>query len=708
MKIIPIKDLRNTQEISKLCAESFEPVFISKNGYNNLVIMSDKYYENLLKRNNNRCHEKIKSEIKPILKYKQYDGFGFVRVASINFKLKVGDVYYNLEQIKEKLIEANKLNIKIAVFPELALTGYTCSDLFFNRTLLNQVEDALVNLKEFSKNLDMLFFVGAPISKDYSIFNTAVAFNRGEIIGVNAKKYLPNYNEFYEARQFKPCPENNSTITIKDKSYIFGNRILYSCLDYIDLKVGVDICEDLWVNDSFNTELAMNGASVIVNLSASNEIVGKEQYRKDLVKITSARNICGYIYCSSGEDESTTDLIYSGAKLIYENGSLINEGQLFSNGILYTEIDIEKLMNERRRMTTFVYKQTNLDIIPFSIQLNNVELSRNYSQNPFILQDFELGKERYRKIIEMQARGLKKRLEACNIKKVVVGLSGGLDSTLALLVCYRCFEIMGYDYKDITAITLPCFGTSERTYNNALKLSSSLGLSFKEINICDSVLSHFKDINHDVNNHNTTYENAQARERTQVLLDYANDINALMVGTGDLSELCLGWTTYNGDHMSSYGVNASIPKTLVKELVKTFAYDYEIVKDILLDIIDTPISPELLPPVDGEISQKTEDKIGPYELHDFFIYHFLRNNFSCKKIFFLAAYTYKGKYTKEDIKKYLTLFIKRFFQNQFKRSVLPDGVKVGTVSISPRGDFRMPSDASYSSFLKEIDDIVID
>lgn len=705
MKIIPIKDLRNTQEISKICNETNEPIFISKNGYNDLVIMSDKYYESIIKKQM-KHHKSTNNKNNINIKYKNYDGFGFVKVAVINFKMNVCDVNFNLSQIKEKLKEASLKNVKVAVFPELSLTGYTCSDIFFNRTMLNQVISALLDLKEFSKNLDMLFFIGAPLCKDYSIFNCAVVFNKGEIIGVNAKKFLPNYNEFYEARQFKPCPEINSTINIGDNSYPFGNKFLYVCEDYIDLKIGVEICEDLWVNDSFTSELAMSGASIIVNLSASNEIIGKEEYRKDLVKITSAKNICGYIYCSSGESESTTDLIYSGAKLIYENGSLLSKSELFNEGLIETEIDIEKLMNERRRMTTFVYKESFLSLIPFSINLQNTNLTRKYSQNPFVLEDFEKGKERYRKIIEMQARGLKKRMEASFSSSAVVGLSGGLDSTLALLVTYRCFEIMGYDFKNIVAVTLPCFGTSKRTYNNALELSTKLGISFKEINICDTILSHFKDINHDVNNHNAAYENAQARERTQVLLDYANEINAIMVGTGDLSELCLGWTTYNGDHMSSYGVNASIPKTLVKELVKTFALDHLEVKDVLFDVIDTPISPELLPPVDGVISQKTEDKIGPYELHDFFIYHFLRNNFSLKKIYYLATYAYEGKYNKQEIKKWLIVFIKRFFQNQFKRSVLPDGVKVGTVSISPRGDFRMPSDASYKSFLKEVEDIV--
>ena len=532
--------------------------------------------------------------------------------------------------------------------------------------------------------------------------------NNGHILGVVAKKFLPNYKEFYEARQFSSWDMENDYISLGDDNVLIGNKMIFSCVDYSDLKIGVEICEDMWVSNSPNINLCLNGATLMLNLSASNEIVGKEEYRKNLIMMTSAKNICGYIYCSSGDSESTTDLVYSGAKYIYENGTLLSSSRLFEDGLVVSEIDIDKLTNERRKTTTFDNNDDNYDVIPFSLDLKEPTLTRHISKNPFVLEDFNKGLERYRLIIEMQARGLKKRMVATNTKKLVVGLSGGLDSTLALLVAYRTFEILHYDFKDLYAITLPCFGTSKRTYNNALSLSDKLGLTFKEINICDTVKSHFKDIEHDENIHNAAYENAQARERTQVLLDYANDINALMVGTGDLSELCLGWTTYNGDHMSSYGVNASIPKTLVKELVKCFAFDHPIVKDVLFDIIDTPISPELLPPVDGVISQKTEDKVGPYELQDFFIYHFLRNNFSVEKIFYLATIAYKNVYTKSDIKKWLHLFIYRFFTNQFKRSVLPDGVKVGSVSISPRGDFRMPSDSSYQSFIKRVDDIVID
>lgn len=705
MKILPIKDLRNTNEISKTVKEENDPIFITKNGYADMVIMSQDVFDNIAK---NKCDSKTITIKKDNIKYKQYNGFGFIKVGCASFDIKVADVNHNVSQIKSIIDEAIKKEVKVLVFPELSLTGYTCSDLFFQRSMLNDVISSLTNLKNYLKDKDILVAVGAPLAYKNKIYNTAIMLNKGHILGVVAKKFLPNYKEFYEARQFSSWDMENDYISLGDDNVLIGNKMIFSCIDYSDLKIGVEICEDMWVSNSPNIDLCLNGATLMLNLSASNEIVGKEEYRKNLIMMTSAKNICGYIYCSSGDSESTTDLVYSGAKYIYENGTLLSSSKLFEDGLVVSEIDIDKLTNERRKTTTFHNCDDNYDVIPFSLDLKEPTLTRHINKNPFVLEDFNKGLERYRLIIEMQARGLKKRMVATNTKKLVVGLSGGLDSTLALLVAYRTFEILHYDFKNLYAITLPCFGTSKRTYNNALSLSDKLGLTFKEINICDTVKSHFKDIEHDENIHNAAYENAQARERTQVLLDYANDINALMVGTGDLSELCLGWTTYNGDHMSSYGVNASIPKTLVKELVKCFAFDHPIVKDVLFDIIDTPISPELLPPVDGVISQKTEDKVGPYELQDFFIYHFLRNNFSVEKIFYLATIAYKNIYTKSDVKKWLHLFIYRFFTNQFKRSVLPDGVKVGSVSISPRGDFRMPSDSSYQSFIKRVDDIVID
>ncbi len=705
-KIIPIKDLRDTNAISKWCTENNEPLFVSKNGYSHLVVMSNDYYEKIINKEdyNHTYVPRIKNIDNIEFKELNDDFYGFVKVASINFKVKIGEVFYNLKQIEKHLEEIDKLGVNIAVFSELCLTSYSCRDIFYQNQLLNDVTKALIKLKDISSKYNILFAVGAPIALNNCIYNCAVIYCNGDIKCVYAKEYLPNSNEFYEKRQFSECPNINTNITIGDKSYPFGNKFILVDKDYYPLKVGVEICEDLWAPLSPSTHLALNGANVILNLSASNEVIGKEEYRRQLISSTSSRLICAYIYSSSGGGESSTDVIYSSYKSICENGRILKESELFDDGIIVSEIDIEKLNNERRRMTSFMNSDDNYEKIYFSLPLKNPSLSIKIKQNPFVKDENENDIYRYRKIIKMQALGLTQRLVATNTQKVVVGLSGGLDSTLALLVAKVAFDTLHYDLKNITAVTLPCFGTSNRTHDNALKLATLLGVSFKEININKSIIQHFIDIDHDINNTNAAFENAQARERTQVLLDYSNDIGALMVGTGDLSELCLGWTTYSGDHMSSYGVNASIPKTLVQDLVKTYAYDHEAVKDVLLDVLATPISPELLPEKEGEIAQKTEEVVGPYELHDFFIYYFLRFNFSPKKILYLAKYAYKDKYSEEEIKKWLILFLKRFYANQFKRSCLPDGVKVGTVSISPRGDLRMPSDASS----KEIIAILLD
>lgn len=705
-KIIPIKELRNTNKISEMCNKINEPIFISKNGYEDLVICSNRYFENQLT-NIKNYNLNIKKDCKnPLylpkidLKYKDYKGFGFIKVGCANFKVEISNVIGNLKKIKELIKESAYKNIKILVFPELCLSGYSCGDLFYQNSLQVQIEKCLIELKNYSKDFELLFTVGAPIRKDNSIYNCAVTICKGKILGIVPKSFLPNYNEFYEARQFTSAPSYFSYYNLDGENIPFYNKLIFTCLDYKDLNIGIELCEDLWVPNSPNLNLALNGATIILNLSASNEIVGKKEYRESLVSVTSSKLICGYLYCSCGEGESTTDVIYSGAKLIYENGACLKRGELFESGVIYSDLDIEKIMNQRRKMGTYFSKKDNEYLfVPFSLNLSNEHLSRSFKQNPFIASDLNKGLERYRFIMRLQSEGLKKRIEVTNSQTLLVGLSGGLDSTLALLVAVETFKLLKRDLKNIYAITLPCFGTSKRTHDNALKLANELGVTFKEVNINNSVLSHFKDINHDLNNKNACYENAQARERTQVLLDIANDLNGLMVGTGDLSELCLGWTTYNGDHMSSYGVNASIPKTLVKEIVRTYALDHKETQDTLLDIINTPISPELLPTIQGEIAQKTEDKIGPYEVHDFIIYYYLRHNFSFEKIYYLLKESYKDKYSDDDLKKWLTLFIKRFFTSQFKRSCLPDGVKVGTVSISPRGDFRMPSDASFSSYL---------
>lgn len=707
-KIIPIKDLRDTNYISEWCQNHDAPLFISKNGYSHLVIMSNQYYEKLLSSPSN--------EFIPLnLSSHQYASlsedafapidqtfFGFVKVGSANFIGKIGCVSYNVAQIEQMIGQADKQGVKVLVFPELCLTSYSCRDLFYQNQLLADVILGLERLKEVSRRYEMLFVVGAPLAHKNGIFNCAVVYCGGDILAVYAKQYLPTSNEFYEGRQFTPCPANNDKIVIGEKAYPFGNKFILVNKEYYPLKIGVEICEDLWAPLTPSTKLATQGANLILNLSASNEVIGKEEYRRSLISSTSARLMCGYVYSSSGEGESTTDVVYSGYRSICENGNLLVEGELFDSGLIISEIDIEKLNNERRRTTSFIKEKQEYDEICFSLPLKNPTLTRKIKQNPFVINENSSNKQRYQKIIKMQALGLKQRLTAISCKKVVVGLSGGLDSTLALLVAKEAFVLLKYDLKDVYAITLPCFGTSKRTHDNAVVLAEKLGVSFKEININKSVVTHFEDIGHDINIQNATYENAQARERTQVLLDYSNDINALMVGTGDLSELCLGWTTYNGDHMSSYSVNSSIPKTLVQDLVKTYALEHEEVKDVLLDILHTPISPELLPQKEGEIAQKTEESIGPYELHDFFIYYFLRFNFSPLKILHLAIYAYRGKYSDEEIRKWLILFLKRFYANQFKRSCLPDGVKVGTVSISPRGDWRMPSDASSEAMISSL------
>lgn len=707
-KIIPIKDLRDTNKISDLAHKEKGPIFISKNGYDDLVLLSNESYEALLNKCNNHIYtssfSKTNKFVQKEIKYKEYDGYGFIKVGCANFEIEISNVSANVDKIIDIITDSAKKGIKVLTFTELCLTGYTCSDLFFQNSLQNDVYVALKKLKEISKSVDMFFVIGAPIYFSNSIFNCAISFSHGHILGITPKTFLPNYNEFYEARQFEKAPQEYGELYFDGEYIPFYNKLIFSCLDYKDLKIGIEICEDLWVNDSPNLGLCKNGVTLMLNLSASNEIVGKKEYREKLISITSAKLICGYAYSSSGLGESTTDVVYSGAKYIYECGNQLVNCSLFGNGLIYTDIDIQKITNQRRKMTTYLSSfDSSYLYIPFSIDISNFSLTRAFKQNPFLVDDKTKAKQRYEFILRLQCEGLKKRINAAKADTLLVGLSGGLDSTLALLVAFETFKLMDRDLKKIYAITLPCFGTSQRTHDNALKLANELHVSFKEININKTVLSHFKDIGHDINNKNACYENAQARERTQVLLDYANDINGLMVGTGDLSELCLGWTTYNGDHMSNYSVNASISKTLVKEIVKMYADEHSDVRKTLYDIINTPISPELLPAKDGEIAQKTEDNIGPYEIHDFIIYYYLRHNFSFKKIFYLLQETYKNKYSKEQLRTWLKLFIKRFYNSQFKRSCLPDGVKVGTVCISPRGDLRMPSDADCSSFLIDID-----
>ncbi len=712
--IKPITVLRNTNELEDLIHQGDEPIFITKNGELDFVMLKPEDYEKLSNKNNTKKeitldNLKPKKENKFVSPYgsasfNKTNNLGFVKVGACTFKVNIGNVQSNVNKIKEEVDNAIKEKVNALVFPELSLTGYTCSDLFYYSHLLNEALLGLVELKKYSTNKDILFVVGLPFSYNNAIYNVAAVIHNGRILGLVPKTYLPNYNEFYEMRQFTEAfTDHNLLVTIDDENVIFGTKVLFTNQNYPDLKIAIELCEDVWAPETPSTRACLNGATLVLNLSASNEIVGKDDYRRMLISSTSARLITGYIYCSAGEGESTTDMVFSGHNLIYENGTLLKQSNLFDLGLITSEIDIENIINQRRKNTTFRNILGEYQEINYSSTIDLPILSRNYERNPFVLQDFNLGMERYRLILKMQAMGLKKRLEVTNSKIAVIGLSGGLDSTLALLVTKITFDLMKKDSKEIVAITLPCFGTSERTKRNATNLAQELGITLKEVNIANAVTVHLNDIEHDINNHNVGFENAQARERTQVLMDYANDHGGIMVGTGDLSELCLGWTTYNGDHMSMYGVNASIPKTLVRELVRCYAYDNEACKNTLLDIIDTPISPELLPTKDGKIAQKTEDTVGPYELNDFYIYYFLRRAYTPAKILYIAQKAYEGIYDKEYLKKWLREFYRRFYINQFKRSCLPDGVKVGSVSISPRGDWRMPSDISSKEILEEID-----
>jgi NAD+ synthase (glutamine-hydrolysing) len=704
--IQPITALRNTNKLEKDVKNAEGPVFITKNGYSDLVILSPENYQNLIQERKSQL-----SPEKPVFRNKempndvQSDPLGFVKVRAASVPIEVAGVKHNLLEIEKLVSQADADGVKILALPELCLTGYTASDLFLTDTLQSQVVEALLDLEKWSKRYDVFFAVGAPLSKNNCLYNCAVAFYKGKILGIVPKSYLPNYCEFYEKRHFTSAPLENSNISLNGFGYPFGTKLIFVDQKFHKLKISIEICEDVWVPDTPSTKAALAGADVILNLSASNEVVGKKEYRSDLVKMTSARLCSAYLYADAGDGESTTDLVFASHNLVAENGKILCETPLFSMGNATSEIDLDKILSERRKMTTFGNVDYSYQEIYFGMPLRTPEkLLRHYSQNPFIPEQKDIDLDRVKLILSMQAMGLAKRLQTVHQKKALIGVSGGLDSTLALLVTVEAFKKLGYDLKGISAITLPAFGTSERTHHNAIALSQALGVSFEEINIKNSLLSHFEDIKHDPNDHNLTYENAQARERTQVLMDVANDRGALMVGTGDLSELCLGWTTFNGDHMSMYGVNASIPKTLVRYLVEGYALLHPEAAESLNDIVATPISPELLPTDSkGQIAQKTEDKIGPYELHDFFIYHFLRFGFRPAKLYFLAQQAYAGKYDDATIKKWLREFFVRFFHNEFKRSCLPDGAKVGTVAISPRGDLRMPSDASVADYLDEIE-----
>ena len=634
---------------------------------------------------------------------------GFVKVAAVTPDIRVADVEFNKEQICRKMDEAAASGAKIIVFPELCVTGYTCSDLFTQDVLLDHAREVLTEIAAHTRDMDALVFVGAPLAVDGELYNVAAAMNHGKILGLTTKTFLPNYGEFYEMRQFREGPEKAREIEFDGEMVPFGPKILFAAKQMEHLIVAAEICEDVWSPVPPSIEAVREGATVIVNCSASDETIGKATYRESLIEGQSARLIAGYIYSNAGEGESTTDLVFGGHNLIAENGTILAESKRFENGIIYSEIDVNRLMSERRKNTTFkTAKERTLIRVPFDIEITETELTRVFPSRPFVPSENREREKRCEEILTIQAMGLKKRLEHTHAKCAVVGISGGLDSTLALLVTAKAFDALGLDRKHIISVTMPCFGTTDRTYNNACKMSLSLGAELREVPIAAAVMQHFKDIGHDPEDHSVTYENSQARERTQVIMDIANANGGMVIGTGDMSELALGWATYNGDHMSMYGVNASVPKTLVRHLVQYYAdtTDDKELQEVLYDVLDTPVSPELLPPKDGKIAHKTEDLVGPYELHDFFLYYFLRFGYAPSKIYRIAKYSFAGEYDDETIYKWLRTFCWRFFAQQFKRSCLPDGPKVGTVALSPRGDWRMPSDACVASWMQDLEQVV--
>lgn len=644
--------------------------------------------------------------------------YGFVKTACASPRLKVADCNFNSEQIICAAKDAAKNGASVIVFPELSITGYTCGDLFFQRTLQNASEVQLKRIISETAKLDSLIFVGLPVPRAEGIYNCAAAIKGGELLALFAKSYLPNYGEFYERRHFTPFQQNMNTQFIDFAGFEevpFGTDILIQDEKDSAITIGCELCEDLWVPVPPSSRHILAGATIIANLSGGNEIIGKADYRRSLVKSHSARSLCAYLYANAGLDESTQDMVFAGHNLISENGTLLAESSLFSSETIYADIDVERLCQERRRTTSFGFSANNNTFnsnyvivqIKMNVEKAAGEFSRYVDPHPFVPSDKDKRTQRCLEVITLQAQGLAKRLRHINCQSAVIGLSGGLDSTLALLITCRAFDLCGIERSKVTAITMPCFGTTDRTYNNACSLAKECGATLKEVPIADAVRQHFADLGHDESLHDVTYENCQARERTQVLMDYANKTNGIVIGTGDLSELALGWCTYNGDHMSMYGVNSSIPKTLVRYLVQWFAEASEDAKNekfasVLKDILDTPVSPELLPPKEGVISQVTEDLVGPYELHDFYLYYLLRFGFSPAKIYFLAQNA-NLPYGKDVILKWLKTFYRRFFTQQFKRSCMPDGAKVGTINLSPRGDWRMPSDAVYSAWNEELE-----
>ena len=635
---------------------------------------------------------------------------GFISVACGAPKLRLADCAYNAEQSFQMMRSAEKAGVKVLVLPELGLTGYTCGDLFYQEALLREAEEGLKTVLEATRNLEVVAAVGMPLRVHNELYNCAVIIQKGRILGVVPKTHLPHYGEFYEKRWFAPAPAEAESLPLLGQEFVpFGAGQVFRCENVPGLVLGFEICEDLWSPDSPSVRMAKDGATIIGNLSASNDVVGKDAYRRQLVTMQSAKLLCGYVYASAGAGESTSDLVFGAHQMIAENGALLAERR-FEGGLLVSEIDVQRLACERRRTQSLGEGSGNEGCgETFTLTEGKTKLTRHVSPMPFVPEGKEDRDERCREILLLASLGLRRRLEHTGAKCAVVGLSGGLDSTLAVLITGLAMKMMDRPLSDIIAVTMPCFGTTDRTRNNAVLLAEQMGASLRTVDISQSVRSHFRDIGHDPEDHSVTYENAQARERTQVLMDIANEHGGLVIGTGDLSELALGWCTYNGDHMSMYAVNASIPKTLVRHLVAHLARDNaekdEALHDVLEDILDTPVSPELLPAVQGQISQRTEDLVGPYELHDFFLYYALRWGFGPRKILRLAELAFHRAYSREVILKWLKSFYRRFFVQQFKRSCLPDGPKVGSVALSPRGDWRMPSDAAARLWLEELEGI---
>lgn len=633
--------------------------------------------------------------------------YGFVKVAAVTPKIIVANCIYNREEIIKLIESARNEMVDILVFPELSLTGYTCGDLFLQDALINSAYDQLINIIKYTEGMDMLIVLGLPFEKGSKLYNVSALIQNGQLLGIVPKKHLANHGDMNESRYFHPANTKAEILTIKGFKVPFGTNILFKCRNLKNLVISMEIGEDLWSSLPPSIKHTQAGATLILNPSASPATIGKAPYIRDLIRIQSAKLICGYIQADAGEGESTTDIVFSGHNIIGENGIILEESNFKYNQLLISEIDIDKLNFERRRNSIYkITGQEDYTIVDFQFNTKSepTKLTRRIEPEPFMPILKEEREQRFEEVLNIQAHGLKKRLDHINTVYSVIGLSGGLDSTLALLVAIKAYKLLGIDPATIICVTMPCFGTTDRTYNNALALAKHSGATLREIPIKDAVIQHFKDIGHDIGNHDITYENAQARERTQVLMDVANQCGGIVIGTGDMSELVLGWATYNGDHMSMYGANLSIPKTMVKVLVKYYADNTgnSQFKEVLYDILDTPVSPELLPPVDGMIAQKTEDIVGPYELHDFFLYYALRYGFMPSKIYYLATIAFRDKYKNNTIYKWLVDFYRRFFSQQFKRSCLPDGPKVGSISVSPRSDLKMPSDASKEVWIADL------